>query len=472
MTELVFFNTKTLTKERFEPIEPGKAGIYSCGPTVYAPQHLGNLRPYVFADLLRRTLQSEGYAVTHVINVTDVGHLVGDGDDGDDKMEVAAAKAGQTAADIAAMYTEQWLRDRRRLNVTDPDVLCRATDHIAEQVAMAEALERKGYTYRLDDGIYFDVSKFPKYADFARLNLDAQADHGRIETVTGKRNPADFAVWKFAPSGVRRQQEWSSPWGVGFPGWHLECSAMSLKYLGERFDIHTGGIDHVRVHHTNEIAQTECATGVSPWVNIWMHNEFIDFQGEKMAKSKGNVAVLDDLMNHGIEPLAYRYFLLQAHYRQQQTYTLEAVEAAATGYRRLLALAAEARDAKGPAHPETQSRELARFRAAMRDDINAPKALGVAWEVARNRDGLSAVDRRTLLLEFDKVLALDLVTSDPADEVFESDPRIDDLLVQRDRARAHKDWATADQIRDALAAENIDIIDTPQGARWRRKPEG
>lgn len=469
MSKLLFYNTRTRRKEPFEPIERGRVGIYSCGPTVYAPQHLGNLRPYLFADLLRRTLEEEGFEVTHVINVTDVGHLAGDSDDGDDKMEVAAAKAGKTALEIAAMYTEQWLRDRRAMNVRDPDVLCRATEHIPEQLALAEALERNGFTYRISDGIYFDVSLFPRYAEFARLDLEAQAEHGRIDEVSEKRNPADFAIWKFAAEGVDRQQEWDSPWGVGFPGWHLECSAMSTKYLGEHFDIHTGGVDHIGVHHTNEIAQTECASEVHPWVNFWMHNEFIDFQGEKMAKSVGNVALLDDLVEAGIEPLAYRYFLLQAHYRQQQTYTQEVVEAAATGYRRLLGLAAEVRDAEGEGDAAAQSDYRERFRDAMRDDLNAPKALAVAWEVARGKDELSAADRRVLLLEFDRILGLDLVKADPAVVEFDSDPRIDALLEERQQARAAKDWGTADRIRDELLAEGVEIVDTPEGARWRRK---
>jgi cysteinyl-tRNA synthetase len=470
VSKLLFYNARTQRKEPFEPIEPGRVGLYTCGPTVYAPQHLGNLRPYVFADLLRRTLEEEGFEVTHVINVTDVGHLAGDSDDGDDKMEVAAAKAGKSALEIAALYTEQWLRDRRALNVRDPDVLCRATEHIPEQIALAQALERGGFAYSIEgDGLYFDVSRFPRYADFARLDLEGQADRGRIDTVEGKRNPADFAIWKLAAEGVIRQQEWDSPWGRGFPGWHLECSAMSTAYLGNHFDIHTGGIDHVRVHHTNEIAQTECATGTHPWVNVWMHNEFIDFQGDKMAKSTGNVALLDDLVARGLEPLVYRYFLLQAHYRQQQTYTAEVVDAAATGYRRLLALAAEVRSARGEGESAAQSDYRERFRGAMRDDLNAPKALAVAWEVVRGKDELSPADRRLLLLEFDRILGLDLVRADPVEAAFESDPGIDALLAERQQARADKDWATADRIRDELTASGIEIIDTPAGARWRRK---
>jgi cysteinyl-tRNA synthetase len=468
--KLLFYDTRSQRKQPFSPIEPGRVGVYTCGPTVYAPQHLGNMRPNVFADLLRRTLEEEGFEVTHVINVTDVGHLVGDSDDGEDKMELAAAKAGKRALEVAALYTEQWLQDRRALNVRDPDILCRATAHIPEQIALAQALEDNGFTYPIEgDGIYFDVSRFPRYADFAQLDLQAQAEHGRIDSVEGKRTPADFAIWKFAAGGVTRQQEWDSPWGRGFPGWHLECSAMSMKYLGNHFDIHTGGIEHVRVHHTNEIAQAEGATSMHPWVNVWMHHEHINFQGEKMAKSTGSVQVLDDLVARGLEPLAYRYFLLQAHYRQQQTYTAEVVDAGATGYRRLLGLAAEVRDATGEGEPAVQSQYRERFRDAMRDDLNAPKALAVAWEVARAKADLSPTDRRVLLLEFDRILGLDLVEAAPREAAFESDPRIDALLEEREQARADKDWATADRIRDEFTASGIEIIDTPTGARWRRK---
>ena len=281
MTGLLLYNTRTRRKERFEPLEPGHARVYSCGPTVYAPQHVGNLRAYLMADLLRRALEAEGLRVTHVVNITDVGHLVSDADTGEDKLEKAAASSGRRAADIAAEYTAQWLEDRRRVNCLEATVYCKATDHIAEQIALARTLEAKGYTYRIEDGLYFDVSKFPRYAEFAHLDLAGQESGARIGDVAGKRHPADFALWKFAAPGVKRQQEWDSPWGRGFPGWHLECSAMSTKYLGAPFDVHTGGVDHIAVHHTNEIAQSECALDVHPWVRFWIHNEFYDFGGEK-----------------------------------------------------------------------------------------------------------------------------------------------------------------------------------------------
>jgi cysteinyl-tRNA synthetase len=464
---LALYDTRTRRKEHFVPIEPGRVGIYTCGPTVYAAQHIGNLRSQLFADLLKRTLLAEGYRVTHVINVTDVGHLTDDADAGEDKLERAAALSGRSAADVAAEFTRQWLRDRERVGCLPPEVLCKATDHIAEQIELVQLLEQKGATYRIDDGIYFDTSKFPTYADFAQLDLEGQAAHGRIEDVSGKRHPADFALWKFAPEGVRRQQEWDSPWGRGFPGWHLECSAMSVRYLGRNFDIHTGGVDHIKIHHTNEIAQSECGYDVRPWVRYWLHHEFLDFRGEKMAKSTGNVTLLDDLVAAGHAPLSYRYFFLQAHYRQQQVFTDEAMEAAATGYDRLLGQAAAVRDADGAADPARLEDLRRRFRGALRDDLNAPRALAVAWEAARS-DELTPAERRALLLEFDAVLGLDLAHAVPRAQRRETDPRIDALVARRQQARGRRDFAEADRIRDELAAEGITIEDTAEGARWRR----
>ncbi len=468
MAELVLYNTRTRRKEPFRPLEPGHARVYSCGPTVYSPQHIGNFRPYLFADQLVRALHMAGLETTQVINITDVGHLTLDDEDaGEDKMEKAARESGLSAREIAAMYTQQWIDDRHRLNVPDPDVLCAATDHIPEQIAMIQKLEEKGFVYPIEDGLYFDTSKFPRYAEFARLDRETQIEGRRIGQVAGKRNPADFALWKFPAQGVRRQQEWDSPWGRGFPGWHIECSAMSTRYLGEQFDIHTGGIEHVKVHHTNEIAQSECALDVHPWVQVWMHEDWIVFDGDKMSKSLGNIYVLQELIDAGWLPLSYRYFVFQAHYRKQQNFNDEAIAAADRGYRRLLAQAAEVRDAKGQADEAAAADPRERFRAAVQDDLNAPRALAVAGEVARSTT-LDPATRRALLLEFDAWLGLDLVMSDPPAEAWESDPRIDALVAEREEARGAKDFAKADRIRDELAAEGVVIEDTPDGARWKR----
>jgi cysteinyl-tRNA synthetase len=468
MGGLVLYNTRTRCKQAFEPLEPGHVRMYTCGPTVYSAQHIGNLRSQLFADLLKRALLAEGYRVTHVINVTDVGHLTSDADVGEDKLERAAAQAGRSAAEIARQYTDEWLRDRERMHCLQPEVLCKATEHIAEQIELARTLEEKGYSYRIDDGIYFDTSKFARYAEFARLDLAGQEGGARIGDVAGKRNPADFALWKFPPPGARRQQEWDSPWGRGFPGWHLECSAMSGKYLGRSFDIHTGGADLIPVHHSNEIAQSECAYEVHPWVRFWLHNEFLDFGGEKMSKSTGNLRLLDDLIERGFPPLAYRYFFLQAHYRQQQSFGDEAMEAAATGYDRLVGLAAELRGVGGRADPAKLEPLRQRFREGVRDDLNAPRALAVVWEAARSTE-LAPAERWALLSEFDQILGLDLARAVPRAQMRERDPRIDARVAERDAARARRDFAEADRIRDELAAEGVTLEDTPDGTRWRRR---
>jgi cysteinyl-tRNA synthetase len=464
---LVLYDTRARRKRPFEPMEPGHVRMYTCGPTVYAPQHVGNLRSQLFADLAKRAFLAEGWRVTHVINVTDVGHLTDDADAGEDKLERAARESGERADAIARRYTEQWLRDRARVGCLPPEVLCRASEHVPEQIELARVLEARGYTYRIPDGIYFDTSKFPRYADFARLDLAGQVGGARIGDVAGKRHPADFALWKLTPAGVRRQQEWDSPWGRGFPGWHLECSAMSIRYLGRNFDVHTGGVDHVAVHHTNEIAQSECAFDVHPWVAFWLHNEFLDFRGAKMSKSQGNVCLLGDVVERGFPPLAFRYFFLQAHYRQPQTLTDHAMEAAATGYDRLLAHALEAREAPGEPDPARGEALRARFREAVRDDLNAPRALAVAWDAARSRE-LGAPERAALLRDFDAVLGLELGSALPRAAQRESDPRIEALLAEREAARRRRDFTTADRLREALAAEGIAVEDTPAGPRWRR----
>ncbi len=469
LEELRFYDTRTRQVQRFEPLHPPKVGIYTCGPTVYAPQHLGNMRSQLFPDLLRRVLLAAGYDVTYVTNVTDVGHLVTDADEGEDKIELAAASTGKSAAEIAAMYTEQWATDRRRLGCLEPDLVPRAAEHIAEQIAMVEALEAGGHTYVIDDGVYFDVSTFPRYTEFAGLDLEELETSGRVERIEDKRHPADFALWKLTPAGVTRQQEWDSPWGRGFPGWHLECSAMATKYLGERFDIHTGGVDHVRVHHTNEVAQSESVLAVHPWVQLWMHNEFLDLGGAKISKSAGHVLLVDTLVERGIDPLVFRYFFLQAHYRQQQAFTWEAMDAAATAYRRLVGHAVAAREAGGAPDPAKVEPYVRRFWSALADDLNAPQALAVVWEVLR-ADDLAPADRWSVLADADRALGFGLAEAEAPDaDESGTDPRVDALVAEREVARAAKDFATSDRIRDELAAEGIELVDTPTGPTWRRR---
>ncbi|HEX2576294.1 MAG TPA: cysteine--tRNA ligase [Aquihabitans sp.] len=468
------YDTRRRAVVPLEPLVPGEVGIYTCGPTVYAPQTLGNMRSQFTPDLLRRVLLAAGLEVTYVTNITDVGHLVSDADEGEDKVEAAAAREGRTVAEITAHWTEQWATDRRRLGMLEPDVRPAASDHIPEQIAMVQALEAQGRTYVTDDGVYFDVSTFPGYAAFAGLDLDQLEATGRVENVAAKRHPADFALWKLSPPDSKRLQEWDSPWGPGFPGWHIECSAMATKYLGENFDIHTGGIDHVRIHHTNEVAQSECALGVSPWVPIWVHTEFLDLKGRKISKSAGDVLVVDTLVERGIDPLAFRYFLLQAHYRQQQDFTFEGVEAAGTALRRLVHHAVVARDEVGGdttgADPARTEPLRTAFWEALADDLNAPRALSVASTVARSPE-LTAADRWSLLADFDRALAFGLAdATDPErgdDDAV--DPEVAALLAERTAARAARDFGTADRIRDDLAARGLEVVDTPDGPTVRRR---
>jgi len=466
--DLRLYDTRRRSIERFEPLEPGRVGMYTCGPTVYAPQHLGNMRSQLTPDLLRRVLLAAGYDVTYVTNITDVGHLVGDADQGDDKVEAAARREGRTAAEITAHFTEQWAADRRRLGCLEPDVVPRAAAHVAEQIAMVATLEAQGHTYAIDDGVYFDVATFPRYADFAGIDLSELEATGRVDNIAAKRHPADFALWKLSPSGAQRQQEWPSPWGMGFPGWHIECSAMATKYLGDRFDIHTGGVDHVRVHHTNEIAQSECALGVHPWVRWWVHNEFLDLAGEKLSKSQGHTLVVDDLVGRGIEPLAFRYFFFQAHYRQQQSFSFDLVASAATALRRLVHHAVVARDQVGgdcSAGEDGRTGPLrAAFWGALAEDLHAPRALSVVWEVVRSRS-LTSADRWSLLADFERVLGFGLAEATDPEAATEAvvDAEVSALLARRQQARSDRDFAVADAIRDELAERGWDVVDTAAG---------
>jgi cysteinyl-tRNA synthetase len=475
VSELRFFNTLGRAKQVFESLDakPGPVRIYSCGPTVYGRQHIGNMRPYVFADLLKRTLRLFGYDVKHVINVTDVGHLTDDADRGDDKMELAAQKSGESPWEIAKRYTELWERDLETLGVAKPDVLCRATDHIPQQIAMIQRLEERGFTYQIRDGVYFDTARAPHYGELCGgIAADDQQAQERIEAAAEKRNPCDFALWKLSPpDGARRQMEWDSPWGRGFPGWHIECSAMSAEYLGVPFDIHTGGIDHVPVHHTNEIVQSECATGVRPSVRYWMHNGWLMIDGGKMAKSAGNIVTLDHLAEERIQPLAFRYFLLSAHYRQQMNFNEEAIRGAQAAYERLARHAEKLREAGQAAETPLAAEYRERFKAALGDDLNAPQALAVTWEMVRSAE-LADGEKWRLLCDFDASLGLDLrnarVTT-TAGAGSEADARIAALVRERDQARKARNFARADEIRKQLSGEGIVLEDSRDGeTRWRR----
>ncbi len=467
---LRLYNTMTRRVDEFRPIEPGRVGLYTCGLTVYNYAHIGNLRTYIFEDTLKRALMLAGYRVRHVMNITDVGHLTSDADVGEDKMEVGAAREGKSAWEIAEFFQQAFVRDLHWLNILEPDVWCKATDHIPEQIELVRRLEQKGYTYLIEgDGVYFDTSRLSDYGKLVRLDSDGLRVGARVEMVAGKKNPTDFALWKFSPPSSKRQMEWPSPWGVGFPGWHVECSAMAVKYLGERLDIHCGGVDHQAVHHTNEIAQTEAAYG-HEWVNWWMHGEWLVLPKEggeaaKMSKSAENFLTLNLLIKKGYEPLAFRYFCLNAHYRQQLTFTWEALDAAANAYARLKRTVLDLR----PHHRDKDraiERHLAALRAAAEDDLNMPQALATMWTAVKDGRATGG-DIYATLLEMDRVLGLGV--ADMAEEELTISPEeIQRLIDSRASARKKRDFAQADAIRRQLAEQGIVLEDSPEGTTWRR----
>jgi cysteinyl-tRNA synthetase len=458
--QIRLYNTLTRRLDVFEPLAPDYVGLYSCGPTVYDYPHVGNLRTYLFVDLLRRVLESAGFQVKHVMNITDVGHLTSDADEGADKVELGAKRQGRTAWDIAAFYTEAFQRDLTRLHIQVPHIWCKATDHIPEMLDLIRRIEERGFTYRTNDGIYFETALLPDYGKLALLNLSGQQAGARIGVNDEKRNPQDFALWKFSRPAEHRQMEWDSPWGIGFPGWHIECSAMSARYLGVPFDIHTGGIDHVPVHHTNEIAQTQAATGklLAVW---WLHGEFLDFKGQKMAKSAGGFTKLQDLIDGGIDPIAFRFWTYQAHYRTKLDFTDEAIAAAASGLKRL-----REAFARLPAEPAgtTPEATLERFMTALRDDLNAPRALAIVWETLRD-ERLTPEHRRAALLAMDQVLPMGLANASGSDHSHDDQmpAEVVALVSRRDTARATRDFATADAIRGELAALGFDVRDGSNG---------
>ena len=455
---LRLYDTYTRSLRDFQPLHPTEVGLYTCGQTVYDYAHIGNLRTYLFEDILRRILEFNGYTVRHVMNITDVGHLVSDADTGEDKMEKGSRRAGQSAWEIAKLYTQAFKDDLRHLNILEPTIWCKATDHIAEQIATIRCIEDKGFTYRTSDGIYFDTSKLTDYGYLARLDIEGLQAGARVD-MGEKRNPTDFALWKFSPPGRQRQMEWDSPWGVGFPGWHIECSAMSAKYLGTYFDIHCGGEDHISVHHPNEIAQTQACHGTR-LANFWLHGYFVMRDEAKMAKSAGEFLRLQALIDRGIDPLAYRFFCLGAHYRARLNFTWESLDGAATALNRLRGAMSE----WGP--PGTPDRDTAdKFTAHVNDDLNTPRAVALAWELVKS--GLPDSTKKATLLHFDKVFGLRLAEWQPAEDSVPDE--IAALAQQRQQARAEKRWGDADALRDQIIAAGYEIEDTPQGPRVKTR---
>lgn len=457
---LRIYNTLTRQKEDFTPIHEGKAYMYSCGPTVYNYAHIGNLRTYIFMDLFRRTLRYDGYKLKGVMNITDVGHLLSDGDTGEDKMQKASREQKKSPWEIAAYYTDVFFTDLKKLNIGKPEIIAKATDHIQEMIDYVQKLVEKGYGYEIDDGIYFDIGKFPGYGKLSRLNLEEQQAGARVEVNSQKRHPADFALWKKAePEHI---MQWPSPWGMGYPGWHIECSAMSLKYLGMPFDIHTGGVDHIPVHHENEIAQNEALTGKKS-VNYWVHGEFMLVNNGKMSKSLGNTYRISDLEERGYKALDFRYFCLNTHYRKKLNFTFEGLDAAKAAYARLLAQVYKHKTAKASGDTALAEKYLEQFRQAIDDDLNVPLALGILWTMMKETP---AKELYTAALEFDKVLGLDLDKAEaPKEEEQKTDaPReVIALCEERKAAKAAKDWAKADKLRADIAAMGYTVVDTKDG---------
>jgi cysteinyl-tRNA synthetase len=474
---------------RIEDFTPSRdvVGLYSCGPTVYSYQHLGNMRPYVFADTLRRALRWKTVPVRAVVNITDVGHAVADSDTGEDKLEVAAARERRSVAEIAEFYTEDWLEAMAALNVQPADVYPRASQYVEEMIAFAIELEALGYTYELPTGLYFDTSKSPGYGDLALLDLAGQRETGRVEHVEGRKHNSDFALWRAEEPGVRRVMRWNSPWGWGAPGWHLECSVMSMALLGEHFDIHTGGIDHRELHHVNEIAQSEAFLhDKQPWVRYWLHNEFILLDSQKIAKSAGHTLRLADLVEWGYHPMAYRLFLLGGHYRSQLDFTTTAMDAAQVTLRRLIARVAPLRplpvaetyEAARALVDDTDKAALAYVEAidaAIANDLATPKLLATLQDALRDSD-ISTDGLRAVVAAADALLGLRLADLDPAevdqrrtkdDLTPEEVAAIERLLAERTQARKEKNWPRADEIRAELDALGVQITDTPTGPTWQ-----
>ena len=473
MKEVLLYNTEKREKVPFAPAKE-TVGMYCCGPTVYNYPHIGNMRTYVFEDVLKRVLKLAGYKVKHVVNITDVGHLTSDGDTGDDKMEKGAEREGKTVWEIAQHYTDAFMSNVHDLNILDADIWPKATDHIEEMIALVQELIDKGYTYTTSDGIYFDTTKFPQYGDFARLDLDNLQGGSRVE-LGEKKHKTDFALWKFSPKDKQRAMEWDSPWGKGFPGWHIECSAMSIKYLGQPLEIHCGGIDHVPIHHTNEIAQVEAATG-KKYCNTWIHGEFLVMDNGKMSKSKGGFVTVDTLKELKIDPLAFRMYCFSSHYRKQLTFSIDNVKATEISLKKLRALAQKECAEIASNDIAAVEQVLEEFYNAVFNDMNMPQAMGWLWTMLKDPTIDSKVKKSAVDVA-ETVLALDLFREEEKEEVVINGvtfinsvgrdkselEEIAQLINDRVEARKNKDWDLADTIRDELSNKSVTISDSAEG---------
>ncbi len=458
--DIYFYNTLTKQKDLFKPIEEGKVKIYSCGPTVYKDATIGNMRTNLLNDTLRRVLKYNGYELKHVMNITDVGHLVSDGDEGEDKMLKSAREEHKSPLEIAEHYTKLFFRDLERLNIETPEVVCKATDHIIEMLEMVQKIMKNGYAYETSTAIYFDVSKLDKYGILSGINLNDQKAGARVDIDPEKRNPYDFALWIKAPAN--HLMKWDSPWGPSYPGWHIECSAMSTKYLGEEFDIHTGGIDLVPTHHENEIAQNKGACGKNP-AHYWIHGEYLLINGGKMSKSLGNTYLIDDIIARGYSPLAYRLFNYSCHYRGKLNFTWEGIESANTSLIRLREGYQKHLNGNSDISDEIIADMENRFHQAINDDMNMPLALSVVWEAVKYPEKSPKIAQ--LLKKFDTVLGIKI------DEVQETKipQEILDLVEERKQARSDKNWSESDRLRDLIAEKGYIVKDMKDGTEVLKK---
>lgn len=453
---LKLYNTLSRKKEEFTPISDNTVKMYSCGPTVYNFAHIGNMRTYVFMDILRRTLKFSGYKLKGVMNVTDVGHLLSDGDDGEDKMEVAARNQQKSVKEIADTYAKAFFEDLKKLNIEKPEIIAYATEHINEMIEYVKELIKAGYAYEISDGIYFDTSKFKDYGKLSRIDIENQMAGARVEVNDEKRNSIDFALWKKAdPNHI---MQWKSPWGMGYPGWHIECSAMSRKYLGMPFDIHTGGVDHIPIHHENEIAQNEALTK-NKSVNFWMHGEFMLVDNGKMSKSLNNTYTLSDLKEKGYSAMDFRYFCLNTHYRKKLNFTFESMNFAKTSYKRLKEQLLLHKNSKSKTSEKVIEQYKEKFKNAVEDDLNIPLALGILWTMLKEEKSKDIYDTA---IYFDKVLGLNLDKEESEEKPQPTIPQeITELAEKRKKAKAEKNFALADSLRNEIENKGYSIIDKP-----------
>lgn len=450
------YNTLTKEIEEIKTIKDKEVSMYHCGPTVYDYLHIGNMRMYVFADILRRTFEYSGYRVNQVINLTDVGHLVSDNDEGEDKIEKAALKNNKTAKEIADFFINIFFEDLKKMNIkSEGTIFPKATDNIKEQIELIKKLEVEGHAYITTDGVYFDVSTFPEYGKLGNIDLKGLQIGHRVEFNKEKHTPYDFALWKFSPKGIKRQQEWDSPWGIGFPGWHIECSAMARKYLGNTFDIHTGGIDHIPGHHNNEIAQSECANH-TPLANIWMHGAFLNWKDKKMSKSDGTFITLEDLKKDNISPLSYRYFLLQTRYRQPIFFDMKDINASQTAYHRLKNRIREI--LKNKTEIRDQEYVENKITEIIENDLDTPNLLAYLWELV-NHENIN----EKIIQKFDSILGLKLLEQDIIPE------EILKIKVERDLARENKDFTKSDELRNKIQDLGYEVLDNSDGTEVVKK---